>query len=53
MPGSASGSAKVEEADVAFSDGRKAFLHLRGVWMVAHMRSSSAIFTLPPSRGWL
>jgi amidase len=36
--GLAGGSAKVEEADVAFSDGRKAFLHLRGVWMVAHMR---------------
>ena len=32
------GGADVELVDVDLSEGRKAFLHLRGVWMVAHMR---------------
>ena len=36
--GLADGGAQVEPVDLAFADGRKAFLHLRGVWMVAHMR---------------
>lgn len=36
--GLADGDAMVDPVDLEFSDGRKAFLHLRGVWMVAHMR---------------
>ncbi|MCH2465998.1 MAG: amidase family protein, partial [Gemmatimonadetes bacterium] len=32
------GGAHVEPIEVDFSDARKAFLHLRGVWMVTHMR---------------
>jgi amidase len=32
------GGADVEPIEVDLSDARKAFLHLRGVWMVTHMR---------------
>ncbi len=32
------GGVEIEVVDVDFSDARKAFLHLRGVWMVAHMQ---------------
>ena len=35
------GGLEVEVIDVDFSDARKAFLHLRGVWMVAHMQRYS------------
>ena len=36
--GLATGGAAVEPIEVDLSDARKAFLHLRGVWMVTHMR---------------
>jgi amidase len=36
--GLADAGAHVEAVDLTFADSRKAFLHLRGVWMVAHMR---------------
>ncbi len=32
------GGADVEQIEVDLSEARKAFLHLRGVWMVTHMR---------------
>ncbi len=37
--GLSAGGAHVDLVDVDLSEGRKAFLHLRGVWMVAHMRA--------------
>ena len=37
--GLADGGSRVELVDVDLSEGRKAFLHLRGVWMVAHMQN--------------
>ena len=36
--GLADGGAQIESIDLDFSDGRKAFLHLRGIWMVTHMQ---------------
>ncbi len=36
--GLADGGSRVELVDIDLSEGRKAFLHLRGVWMVAHMQ---------------
>ena len=32
------GGADIEQIEVDLSEARKAFLHLRGVWMVTHMR---------------
>ncbi|HSH75874.1 MAG TPA: amidase family protein, partial [Longimicrobiales bacterium] len=32
------GGAEVDLVDIDLSEGRQAFLHLRGVWMVVHMR---------------
>ena len=41
------GGADVEQIEVDLSEARKAFLHLRGVWMVTHMPVSYTHLTLP------